>query len=384
MIERVILRTIWLLLLWAISVLAGDVTGLQQQSEIKITAQMVSAPVERESLPFFWAISFSPDGKNLALGLQFARKTDHSLHSYLLMVSTERPGVVLKKFETPPQTQVRNLSTIVWSRDGRFLVVTPYGEWEHAAVLDVGAGQLHVVPDRIGVLWCGSAVGLLPEPRVVQQCSLESRDTAVRFLPIDGTTTAKWTFPGVVSLLGISPDGKMLALDIPGSSDKIPPRPQHDIVIFNVSDRTEARRWHLPEAFAYRGTFAKSGTAFCMVPDANSVNLKHEVVCRNITTGEVISRIGLPQGPVYEIASGGNRLVLRHSAVVILPFRLFGTNYFLTHEDWYISDLQTGQAIAQWRIDPKPETSSEFSVSSDGECVAAGESGRLRVYHVSP
>jgi hypothetical protein len=67
---------------------------------------MAGAPFDGDHPPFIWAISFSPDGKTLAIGVQFARK----------------------KFETPTQVELRNSHTVVWSSDSRFVAVTPWGD----------------------------------------------------------------------------------------------------------------------------------------------------------------------------------------------------------------------------------------------------------------
>lgn len=126
-------RAICLVLLWAISAVGADMTGLRQQSETKITARMAGAPFKGDYAPFIWALSFSPDGKTLATGVQFARRKE-----------------------------LRNLHAVVWSSSGRFVAVTPWGDWDHAAIIYLEAGQLDVFRDRVGVPWCGAAAGLLP------------------------------------------------------------------------------------------------------------------------------------------------------------------------------------------------------------------------------
>jgi hypothetical protein len=371
-------------LLWTMSARAADKIGLQQQSSTKITSQMVGAPFEGDHPPFVWAISISPDSKNVAVGVQFARKKKSlSFHSYLLVFPVDRPGVVLRNVETPTQVELRGLHSIVWSSDSRFLAVTPWGDWDHAAVMQLTDGHLDVFPDRVGVPWCGGAAGLVPGPRIVQQCTLQGNtDTAVRFLSIDGTVAPQWTFQGVIGLMQVSPDGRMLALDLSGASGKSPLLRSHDVVVLNIADRTEVARWSLPEAMAYGGTFANSGKAFCTVPDPTNVNSEHEVVCRNIIGSDVISKFIVPKGPVG-IGATGDKLLLRHSGVAILPFRLFGTNYILGGTNQYISDLQTGRAIAAWQIPTMDDVNFASSVSEDGRMVAIADSGSIRVYQVS-
>ena len=284
---------------------------------------------------------------------------------------------------------MRNVSGIVWSRDSRFLAVTPYGDWDRAAVVDLDANQLHVVPDRVGVPWCGGVAGLLPGPLIVQQCTLAGgAGSEVRFLAIDGTARISWTFPGVVSLLDISPNGQMLALDFWGPAGRAPNRKQHDIAIVNISDRVELRRWSLPEAVSYGGVFAGSGLAFCTEPRLESVRSKHEWVCREIATGSETLRRDLPLG-VGGVRAVANRLIVGHSRITLLPFPLFGTDHIVTRTDQEMWDFQSGKEIASWRIDwqkvlPKADAASESAVSADGNLVAVGGSGILRVYRISP
>src|SRR5580698_9211237 len=121
---------------------------------------MAGAPFEGETAPSVWAISFSPNGQYLAFGAQFVRTKDFNFPSYLLIVSPDQPDVVLKKFEIPRHPIMP--ASVVWSPDSKFLAVTPYGDWDRAAVVDLDGNQLHVVPDRIGVPWCSGAAGLLP------------------------------------------------------------------------------------------------------------------------------------------------------------------------------------------------------------------------------
>ncbi len=350
---------------------------------------MAGAPFEGETAPSVWAISFSPNGQYLAYGVQFVRTKDFNFPSYLLVVSPDKPDVVLKKFEIPRHPSMTNLSAIVWSRDSKFLAVTPYGDWDRAAVVDLDANQLHVVPDRIGVPWCGGAAGLLPGPLMVQQCTLANgAGSVVRFLGIDGTARLSWTFPGVISLLDISPDGKLLALDFWGPPGKVPNRNQHEVAVLNISDRVEIRRWSLPEAVAYGGVFAESGNAFCTEPTLESVRSKHEWVCRDIATGsETLHRV-LPLG-VGGVRVVADRLIVGHSRIVLLPFPLFGTDHIVTQTDQEMLDFQSGREIASWRIDwqkvlPKADAASESTVSPKGDMVAVGGSGVLRVYRVSP
>jgi len=348
----------------------------------------VGAPFEGDKPPFVWAMSFSPDGKSLALGLQFApKRKELSFRSYLMLLQSDRPSVVLAKFETPKQVELRNLHTIVWSADGRFLAVTPWGDWEHAAVVDIETRQLHVFLDRIGMSWCGRAEGVVSGPRIVQQCTMANFDSAIRFLDVNGDSVSApapepdWTFHGLVNLLQLSPDRKMLALDILDLRNQTRTVHSHEIALFKIADRSEALRWSLPQAAFYSGTFAAFGAEFCIVADPNTVNI-HEIVCRDLKTGEVTSRATLPRGTV-RLGAAGDKLIVSRSGVVMLPFHPLGTDFVFKATDQDMSNAQTGQAFAQWHAPAMDDVNFASAVSESGETVAIADSAKLRVYRVA-
>ena len=361
-----------------VSALAADLAGLQPQSETKITAQMVGAPFEGDKPPFVWAMSFSPDGKRLALGVQFAQKRkERSFQSYLVLLPADRPSVVLARFDTPTQVEVGNLHTIVWSGDGKFLAVSPWGDSQHAAVLDTDTGQLH----HVETPQCGRAEGVVSGPRILQRCTLGNFDSAIRFLGVNGNAAPDWTFHGLVNLLQLSPDRKMLALDIPDLRDQTRPIHPHEIVLFNIADRSEISRWSLAEAGSYGGSFAAFGAEFCTVADPNTLKI-HEIVCRSVKAGEVTSKSGLPRGPV-RLSAAGDKLMVSRTGVVMLPFRMFDTNVFFKGGDQYLLSARTGQTFARWRAPPMYDVNFASAVSESGETVAIADSARLRVYRVA-
>ncbi len=365
-----------------VSAVAADWAGLQQQSETKITSQMLGTSFEGDKPPFVWAMSFSPDGKSLAVGVQFARKKKElRFQSYLVLVEAARPSVVLAKFETPTQVELRHLHTIVWTADSKFLAVTPWGDWEHAAVVDVDSGQLHAFRDRVGVPWCGGAAGVVSGPRIVLQCHLGNSDSTIRFVGVDGSAAPEWTFHGLVNLLQLSPDRKVLALDIPDLADKTRLNHPQEVVLLNIADRSEVRRWSLLEAQSYSGSFTASAAEFCTVADPNTVGI-HEIVCRNVKTGDVTSKSTLPRGPV-RLSAAGDKLIVSVSGVVMLPFRLFGTDFVFKGAQMDLSSARAGQTFAQWPEPWNDDVNFASAVSESGVSVAIADSGKLRVYRVA-
>jgi hypothetical protein len=397
MTERIISRVIWASLLGAVAAFSADVTGLRHQSEIKITAQLVGAPFEGAVPPAIWAMSFSPDKKYLALGVQFiGADFAKDFTSYLLVVSPDHPDVVLKRFEMSLVPAVQRFSRLTWSPDGRFVGVTPYGkDWTQVAAVDLNSNQVHIVTNRNGSGWCGGIASILPGPQVMEVCS-DTSGNALRFLRVDGAAAQEgWTFPGGIGLLDVSPDRRLVALDFPGPRGNSPIRQLYEIVILNLGDRTEVRRWSLPEATRYRGTFADSGRTFCterfLLSESyvfQSARNKDELVCRDIATGEEKLRRDLPLG-AGDVHVVGSRLYLLHNNILPLPFYLFGASEITMEVANEIWDLQTGQRLARWKVKlqkvtPKATAGFQSAVSSNGDKVAIGGSGAFTVYRVSP
>ena len=105
-------------------------------------------------------------------------------------------------------------------------------------------------------------------------------------------------------------------------------------------------------------------------------------MCRKIIGGEVLSHFVVPKGPVW-LGAAGDYLLLSHTGVVILPFRLFGTNYFLGGTKQYIADPQIGRSIASWQVPTWDDVNFASAVSEDGRMVVIADSGRIRVYQVT-
>jgi hypothetical protein len=122
------------------------------------------------------------------------------------------------------------------------------------------------------------------------------------------------------------------------------------------------------------------GREFCTVADPTTVS-EHEIVCRNVNTGEVTSRSILPRGPV-RLSAAGDKLIVSRSGVTMLPFRLFGTGFVFKGADQDVSSTRTGPTFAQWRTPAMDVLNFASAVSDNGESVAIAASAKLRVYRV--
>ena len=361
---------------------AADVAGLRKMTEVKITAQLVGVPLTADTKPSVWGMAFSPDGKYLAYGVHFARKKDNSFLSYLLVVSADQPDVVLKKFDIPRTSLMKN--QVLWGLDGRFVGVTGYAsDWTNVAVFDLTTNAVHIVSNPLGTrIWC-QVVKLLAGPVVVEDCpSRPGNSRKVQFLRLDGSSArSDWTLENTARFLSVSDDGQRVALDFRSSDEANILRATHEIAIFNIEDHREIRRWVLPEAITYSGTFVRSGQGFCAM--RNSVeNLKAEITCWNIADGGSINRIDRAGATMGSLATAGDRVVLRQ-----LSFFKIGKRYVPTHPDEALLEVATGKETARRRVDhqwvlPKSDALFQTAVSPNGNTVSVGGEGTLVVYAV--
>jgi hypothetical protein len=124
------------------------------------------------------------------------------------------------------------------------------------------------------------------------------------------------------------------------------------------------------------------------VQDSNVAALTHQITCRDIANGREISQIPLVRGPIYLVGAAGDRIIYQHyqrGNASLLSVRNQFPSY---NHGGSLADVQTGQIVAGWRIDtqwvlPKADADFVSAVSSNGELVAVGGSGALRVYRVS-
>jgi len=77
-------------------------------------------------------------------------------------------GIALKRFEMPAEPAIRNVFSVGWSGDGKFLAVF-FGD--RTAIFDLDASQMHLIRARDGAQWCSPSTGILPGPRIAKSCS---------------------------------------------------------------------------------------------------------------------------------------------------------------------------------------------------------------------
>src|ERR1039457_6408822 len=93
-----------LMLIGAGYALGAETAELRKEAEVDISAALGRTPARDERPPFVWAMSFSPDGTRLVVGVQFGRaRTDPGVQAYLLVVRRDQPGTVVQRFEAPYQ-----------------------------------------------------------------------------------------------------------------------------------------------------------------------------------------------------------------------------------------------------------------------------------------
>ncbi len=370
-------------LITIVPTVAADFEGLHEQTKIRISSEMVGSPIPGSLPPSVWAVAFSADQQQLAVGVEFLKKKTGNVlpedeKSYLLIFNSDRPDVVVKKFAIPKHPAMTVYPKVRWSPDGKYIATPFYRDWDHAAIVDLYTDEVHIIPNH----QC-HVVGLMAGPEVVQDCSFAGADSRIRFVDKSGTILRDWTFTDYAQVLDVSSDGGKIALHFSkrGSADRT--QNSHDIVILDAVDRSESRHWSLASGEdTYFGTFLKSGTEFCVLQDTIATS-DREFVCWDVRLGGEILHTRLATGFGPRIIGAGNRLGLEHYDVTNVPKwlrRLAETSFVSSNPSNSVWDLQLKREIAKW---PTKSWVPVWTISPDGDTIAEGGSGIVTIYRLA-
>jgi hypothetical protein len=354
---------------------------LPRQWQKKIDSKTVGAPYKGVIPPSIWAVSFSPDGKYLGVGIGIvdSRSVPYKdFKSYVALFSTDQPDSPMRTFEVSAKPW-GNGPRMAWSADGKYIAIDHVNLVFDAYLLEIETGREYVIPrDECNVL------GIISGPRLVMGCFFVKK--VVRLVNQSGIIESQWPVTARTVNAGFADKPGWLALAVESEVRAGIINPHTQFALIRADDHTEINRWSFTEAYAWTGALSSSGSVFCnLFYDANRSDWRR-LTCRSVPDGREIGSVpielkgGRSAAPM---AVGGNSRVTVDEGTLLPAYRS-------------VWDVQNRRRLAHWpvriqRVLPKDSWPAEylhsrvtypFAISPDGTTIAEGGSGVITLYRL--
>ncbi len=373
-----------------VAALHSSVSGgsLRKVWELDLTAEIKGPHANAGFQPGILAIRFSPDGKRIAIATNPYRRGRSGGVSKVIAIVVESPKRDVQSFEIEDiASDSPNVSVgppaISWSPSGYFILAgLSLIRLKDGAVCEIPNSMGHgfVGPDRIiaGVL-LGIEGGRA-------KSRMELFDTECKSMAIWQPPYQEWTIrdvlpeQGVVSLTG----GKR--------TRGFEADPGAQLAVVDVVSWKVIRSWLAAETGG-DSRFADHGRVLCA--GDNGVDLYHESKtpprCMDVDTGEKIAE-------ARGIIGGSPMVAAEHASRVVASDQRSTWNFLFSEYDTALTrrvvwDVRKNVEVASWKpatqtydlLGPKPARDPfMFAISPDGEYIAEGGNGALRLYKIEP
>ncbi len=366
--------------------------ALHKVWEIDLGDQITSAG-EAGIQPGILALGFSPDGKEIAVaGNPYLF---HPAMSRLLVLNVEHPKDHIRQFAV---TGIPSDSTL---SEG----VTPAISWSPAGDLIIAGANLIRLRDG-STCQIADAIGqaFISADRLVAQTPLKKnspptlweklfeKSSPKQLVIFDSNCNSAVTWQGQDAgwtLADASPQRGLLAMLRENAQDT---GRLDELLLIDAITRKIVHTWSSIES-AFTARFAALGTAVCTGDNANNLYEARRVSprCLDIDTGETIATArGINGGAPLAAAEHGLRVIVSdYSQTWNRPYQEYDT----TLKRRVVWDFRKNEEIASWRPDMQSYTllggkpakdPSMFAISPDGEYMAEGGGGILRLYRIVP
>ena len=371
-------RRVWATLL-ALAILYGQVPlahagTLRRVWEIDLR-KLVHAGEGSPEFPVF-AIRFSPDGRKLAV-IADVYETHDGRRSRLLVSDVAHPTGNVQQFEVEFGI-LENEAGRGWALNFGW---SPSSEIIYALgkVIHLSSGATCDLPNQSVFISDDLAISARPYPPPLYS------STQVTFFNSSCEERARWDVPEGWIISDVSMDRRLLSVlketNNPTETERL---------IVDPMGRKVLQRWSENVGGAWE--FADGGKTVCQGGDVLQSD-RAPARCRNVDTGKEIGET-LDTNGVEPIAtaSQARRLVASDYRRKKIPFDY---EYQTTFKGRFVWDFGTGQKLASWY--PEFETYPNvfkptkqitepfrFAMSPDGQYVAEGGNGIIRLYKIEP
>jgi hypothetical protein len=347
--------------------LSAQAGTVQKVWEVNLTKKVDTGGRE-STLPIF-ALRFSPDGRKLAAIIDRYGIGDDA-RNLLVLLDIDHPGGRLQQFEVGVGVLENENGRIGlnfgWSPSGQIVYAS-------GTVVHVESGKTCQLPNGSVFIRDDLAISR------IYPSQLEST-SHFKFYDAECHERQMWDVPSDWSMQDVSLDRSLLA---------VVSYPASETWVIDPTQRLVIRRFHGTEARSPQ--FADYGRAIC--GGSNPLDSdRTPAACWSVDTGAKIGEMPKANGSfALSTATRGRRVALSDYRRKKIPFSYEYTAKFIGRVVW---DFGSGREIASWRPDSqsytlprasKPTTElSRFAVSPDGDYLAEGGNGLIRLYKIVP
>jgi WD40-like Beta Propeller Repeat len=345
--------------------------ALRKVREVDLT-KAVHRSAADPGFPVF-AIRFSPDGQKLAViadvyGTQAARK------SRLLILDIDHPVTSVGQFEVGwgiLESESGRVPNFGWAPSGEIIYAL-------GRVIHLASGTSCELPSRTVFIGDDLALSAQPYPPPLYS------STRLTFFNQDCKEGESWEVPEGWLVSDVSTDRRLLSV----LKETTNPTETERLIVDPIG-RKVLQRWH--ENIGGAWEFADKGKAVCQGGNVLQRD-RAPARCRDVDTGREIGETLRNGIEPIAAASGATRAVVSDYQRMKVPFDY---EYRATFKGRFVWDFGTGKELASWM--PESETYQNvftqakqvtepfrFAISPDGQYIAEGGNGIVRLYKIEP